>query len=148
MRRMHILAVGAVIVTAIVLVAWSGDEQPGGTVHYEVRPTIRNPQYRSDTARAIDAYERLMERYMDLTQSNLLTLQTDLREMTHRMSRLETLVVQLNQTLGVWKQRLRTRRLRRHRPPRRLPNDRLDALISAKTVAQPPRRGTLSIGTE
>jgi len=38
---------------------------------YEIRPEIEMGPYQSDTVRIINAYERLMERYMNLVEVNL-----------------------------------------------------------------------------
>ncbi len=66
----------------LVTVIWYYATIVRGEVTYdlrpEVRPHIRLPEYRSDAARAIDAYERLMNRYMSLTERNLQQVNTTL----------------------------------------------------------------------
>ena len=42
-----------------------------GESSYEFGPRITVPAYRTDTARAIDAYERMMERFIDMTGKDL-----------------------------------------------------------------------------
>ncbi|MEJ2648833.1 MAG: hypothetical protein P8016_10550 [Sedimentisphaerales bacterium] len=51
----------------------------GGQRTYEVRPEIELPDYRTDNAHLIEAYERLMDRYMDLVEKNLGTIDLDIK---------------------------------------------------------------------
>ena len=62
----------AVAVSAIccVIAVWSSTSIHGSPNTYELQPQIAIPEHRTDIARVIDAYERLMERYMDLTDRN------------------------------------------------------------------------------
>lgn len=74
-----------------------------GRKTYKVEPEITVPEYRDDTARAIDAYERLMERYMDITEKTMLktgedtqivvgkldAINSKLDELSARMARIE-----------------------------------------------------------
>ncbi|MCD6394999.1 MAG: hypothetical protein J7M40_16035 [Planctomycetes bacterium] len=79
-----------------------------GASSYEIRPRITVPAYRTDTARAIDAYERMLERLIKLTGKNLTDIDTEVKgiartlhsvdskltELTGRMARIE-------KTLGI-----------------------------------------------
>lgn len=60
---------------------------------YELRPEITVPEYRTDAARAIDAYERMMNRYMGLTERSLSGMNTDVKIM---LRKLEAMDVKLN----------------------------------------------------
>ncbi len=79
-----LLAVGAVVVCCITVV-WFTTSIQGGPKIYELRPQIAVPEYRTDTVRAIDAYERLMERYMDLTERNSIRIGADLKEVINKL---------------------------------------------------------------
>lgn len=76
---------------------------------YEVETQVYGvPAYQSDAARAIEAYERLMERYLDLTERNLVGLATDVKVFTDKLdvidSRLSTLdarLARIEQHLGI-----------------------------------------------
>jgi len=74
----NLLAVAAAVVCCAILV-WFSTSIRGSQKTYEVQPQITIPEYRTDAARAIDAYERLMERYMDLTEMNLFRVGTDVQ---------------------------------------------------------------------
>jgi hypothetical protein len=74
-----------------------------GSQDYDVKPEISIPEYKSDAARAIDAYEKVMDRYMDISESNfkniasdnekifekLLEIQQDLNRIDMRLERIE-----------------------------------------------------------
>jgi hypothetical protein len=97
------LAVLVVIIACSVLV-WLSASIQGGQKTYEIHPNIAMPEYKTDLTRITDAYERLMERYMDLTQQNNSMVGTDLKyvvtkldsidvqmtEMSARIARIET----------------------------------------------------------
>ncbi|MHC4890317.1 MAG: hypothetical protein ACYTEO_12750 [Planctomycetota bacterium] len=59
MRTRNLLAVTAGLICCVVVVLLSPSIQ-GGEKTYEIRPQVTLPEYRSDAARAIDAYERLI----------------------------------------------------------------------------------------
>ena len=97
------LAVLVVIIVCSVLV-WLSTSIEGGQKTYEIHPNIAMPEYKTDLARVMDAYERLMERYLDLTQQNQTMVGADLKyavtaldsidgrlaELAARIARIET----------------------------------------------------------
>jgi len=102
-----LLAAAAGLVCCIVLILVSTSIQ-GGEKTYEVRPQIGIPEYKTDAARAIDAYERLMERYMDLTEGNLARIGTDiqvvvkkLNSIDSKLDRLSTRMARIEKALGL-----------------------------------------------
>lgn len=97
-RRIVLLSVG--IIVLLVSAVW-GVETLEKRSTVEVRPVVRTPQYQSDAARAISAYERLMERYMSLTEANLIAAQTDNRELALRLARLETSLVRIEHKIDL-----------------------------------------------
>ncbi len=76
---------------------------------YEVETQVYGvPAYQSDAARAIEAYERLMERYLDLTERNLVGLAADVKVFTDkldaidgRLSTLDARLARIEQHLGI-----------------------------------------------
>jgi len=72
------LAVLVVIIICSVLV-WLSTSIQGGQKTYEIQPHLTIPEYKTDLARVMDAYERLMERYMDLTEQNQSMVGADLK---------------------------------------------------------------------
>lgn len=92
-------AIWLIIGLVVLLTSATGVESGGKRHTYEVRNSITTPQYRSDAARAIDAYERLMDRYMSLTENNLIAAQADGRDVAHRLTRLESSLERIEQKL-------------------------------------------------
>ena len=102
--------VAAVITCVGIAVLFSGSLQ-GGQNTYELQPNLSIPEYKTDTARAIEAYERLMDRYMDLTGSHLSTVGMDLRNVVTkldsidgRLKEMETRMARIERALGVDKE--------------------------------------------
>ena len=77
-QNRNTLAILVVIIACSVLV-WLSASIQGGQKTYEIHPNIAMPEYKTDLARIMDAYERLMERYMDQTQQNQSIVGTDLK---------------------------------------------------------------------
>jgi len=74
----YTLAILVVIIACSVLV-WLSASIQGGQKTYEIHPNLTIPEYKTDLTRIMDAYERLMERYMDLTEQNQSMVGTDLK---------------------------------------------------------------------
>lgn len=91
----NFLAVGAVLVCCITVV-WFSTSIQGGQKTYEIRPQIAVPEYRTDAARAIDAYERLMERYMDLTERNSMRIGLGLKEVIKKLDSIDNKLTELS----------------------------------------------------
>ncbi len=103
----NLLAVGAVVVCCITVV-WFSTSIQGIPKTYELRPQISIPEYRTDAVRAIDAYERLMERYMDLTERNSIRISADLKEVIKKLysiddklTKLSARIARIEKTFGI-----------------------------------------------
>ena len=71
---------------------------------YEFEQWITTPEYRTDAARAIDAYERLSERYADLVESQLVDCQgiaEKLDSIDAKISDLSTRLGRIEKALGI-----------------------------------------------
>ena len=77
-QNRNLLAAGAVILVCLVVAALA-TSIPGKERTYEVE-AITSPEYKTDAARAIDAYERLMDRYMDLSEKLLSQMAATVRQ--------------------------------------------------------------------
>jgi len=91
----NLLAVGVVVVCCITVV-WFSTSIQGVPKTYELRPQISIPEYRTDAVRAIDAYERLMERYMDLTERNSIRINADLKEIIKKLYSIDDKLTELS----------------------------------------------------
>jgi hypothetical protein len=55
----------------VVAVVWLSTSMAQVHQRYEVKTRVYStPEYRTEATRAMDAYERVMERYMDVTEKN------------------------------------------------------------------------------
>ncbi len=91
----NLLAVGVAVVCCITVV-WFSNSIQGDPKTYELRPQISIPEYRTDAVRAIDAYERLMERYMDLTERNSISISADLKEVIKKLYSIDDKLTELS----------------------------------------------------
>lgn len=88
------------IVVCMILLGWStttGRDRNGYEVEahvYGVGPA------QSDAARAINANERLMERYMDMTERQLFDLAGELKVLTLKIDAVDAKLAQLDQRLA------------------------------------------------
>jgi len=80
----RLLIFSAALISCLIFVLFTRSIQ-GGDRRYEVIPGITLPEYRTDSARAIDAYERLIERYMDITEEHFVSVNSDLREIVRKV---------------------------------------------------------------
>jgi len=100
-----------VIVTCIIAfsaVALYSPSIQGSEKSYEIQPQVTIPEYRSDAARAIDAYERLMERYLDLTERNFFEIGANVRiaakrldSIDNKLNELSVRMTEIEKALGI-----------------------------------------------
>jgi hypothetical protein len=67
---------------------------------YEVDAWVTTPEYKTDAALAIDAYERLMQRYMDLTEEHLMKLGSDCNGVTQRLDSICATLSEISERLA------------------------------------------------
>ena len=94
-----ILAVIAVVLCGVIAILFSGSIR-GAQNTYEVHPNLSIPEYKTDTVRAIEAYERLMDRYMDLTGSHIATVGMDLRNIVTKLDSIDGRLTELSARLS------------------------------------------------
>jgi len=103
----NLLVVGAVVVCCITVV-WFSTSIQGNPKTYELRPHISVPEYRTDAVRAIDAYERMMERYMNMTERDSIRISADLKEVIkklysidNKLTDLSARIARIEKTFGI-----------------------------------------------
>ena len=103
----NLLAIGAVVICCITLV-WFSTSIHGDPKTYELRPHISLPEYRTDAASAIDAYERMMERYMNKTERDSIRISADLKEIIkklysidNKLTELSARIARIEKTFGI-----------------------------------------------
>jgi hypothetical protein len=99
----NLLVIGTVVVICLVVAQLAAsipgkpfDSAQGKGRTYEVEPVITTPEYKTDAARAIDAYERLMERYMDLAETHLI----DCQAVTQRLDSIDAKMEDISKRLA------------------------------------------------
>jgi hypothetical protein len=92
--KKRLLAVIAVLVGCLA-VGWFSTSIQGGQKTYELKPQLSIPEYKTDTVRIMDAYERLMERYMNLTESNSAMVGVDLKTTLAKLDSIDARLVEL-----------------------------------------------------
>ncbi len=105
--RKSIFGIIAALVVSLAVVWYSGVIEGYERV-YEIRPEIRLPEHRTDAARAIDAYERLMERYMMLSERsfdginvNLNSVAKKLDSIDGKLTALSARMARIEKALGI-----------------------------------------------
>ena len=103
----NLLAAAAVVVCCITVI-WFSTTIQGSPKTYEVRPRISLPEYKTDTIHAIDAYERLMERYMSMTERSSVRIDSDLKEVikrldsiNYKLTELSLRIAKIEKTFGI-----------------------------------------------
>ena len=94
-KNKNLLAVGAVLIACLIVVRLAGSIQ-GGEKSYKVKPEITLPEYRTDTARVIDAYERVMDRFISLTERNLSGINTDVKNIAKELVLIDCKLTELS----------------------------------------------------
>ena len=97
-QNRNLLAAGAVILVCLVVAALA-TSIPGKERNYEVE-MITSPEYKTDAARAIDAYERLMDRYMDLSEKLLSQMGGDCQAVAAKLDSLDSRIAELSARLA------------------------------------------------
>ncbi|MHC4722073.1 MAG: hypothetical protein ACYS6I_05110 [Planctomycetota bacterium] len=92
--------------TAVVVVClcggivWVGSRTDAAEKVYEIRPEATLGAYRSDSDRVMDAYERLMDRYMSLVEGNLSNMGTDVGGVIKKLNSIERKIDNLGTRIG------------------------------------------------
>ena len=106
-QKRGLLAFGVVFIVCLMAVCFSTSIQ-GDEKRIEIRPEITLPAYRTDAGRAIDAYERMMIRFMSLTEKNLTGMNTDVKGIAKKLvliddklTELSTRMARVEKALGI-----------------------------------------------
>ena len=106
-KNRNLLAVGIILMVGIIVIAFSSSIQ-GSSRTYKIKPEITLPEYQTDQGRAIEAYERMMERFMSLTDNNLSGINTDVEGIgkslvliDNKLTELSTRMARIEKALGI-----------------------------------------------
>ena len=87
-------------ITICSVLVWLSSPLTGKEAKYEVEAQITTPENRTDASRAIDAYERMMERHMDLIEKGLLRNGADCRAIEEKLDSLDSRLSEILTRLG------------------------------------------------
>jgi hypothetical protein len=97
-RKIHIVFVLALV---SVVGLWLSTSTGRDRKRYEIETQVYGvPEYRTDAARAIDAYERLMDRHMDLTERGLLDVAADIQTVAARLDAIDARLTRFDARLA------------------------------------------------
>lgn len=88
-----------VIISGLICLVWTSSIHADKKRVYEVRPSITLPEYKSDTVRTIDAYERMMDRYMNLTERNFNSIGSGVQEMNRKLDLIDARLTKMSSRL-------------------------------------------------
>ena len=91
----NLLAITAVLIVCLIVISLSNSIH-GGEKTYKIRPEITLPEYRTDTARAIDAYEYVMDRFMNLTEQSLTGINADVKDIAQKLALIDCKLTELS----------------------------------------------------
>lgn len=77
------------IMAGCVLAIWLGSGTDAANKTYELRPGIGMSLPQTNTVMVLDAYERLMDNYMSLVQSNLNAMSGDMTQATKQLGSID-----------------------------------------------------------
>ncbi len=98
LNRRFYLALTTVIVVMVVF--WLSTSMGQTHKRYQVQTQVYStPELRTDATRAIEAYERLMERYMDTTERNFSDLSGDIGAIAVMLDSIDTKLTKLDMRL-------------------------------------------------
>ena len=86
MIKTNIKILLAVLVCVALLWSLAGAQ---GSKTYEIRPKIPEPVFQSESARALDAYERVIDRALELNSRQLDSMDLNVRDLSKQLSRVE-----------------------------------------------------------
>ncbi len=100
---------GVVFLIVLIILMFVVSSIQGKQYTYEITPEIHTPHYgRTDASYTIDAYERLMHRYMDMSERNFDIIHAELRQlhrvlesMDKRLKKLDTRTQRIEKALGI-----------------------------------------------
>jgi hypothetical protein len=106
-KNKNLLATGIVLIVCFMVIAFCGTIR-GSDDKYKIEPEITLPEYQNDTTRIIGAYERMMDRFMNLTERNFSSINTDVKDIAiklvmidNKLTELSTRMAKIENALGI-----------------------------------------------
>jgi hypothetical protein len=100
MKRGRIILVIGVVTVICLIAAAVSTAIPDNGKKYDIDTIVDVPEYKTDAARAIDAYERLMDRYMDLSEKLISQVGGDCQSVSTKLDSLDSRLVDISTRLS------------------------------------------------
>ena len=97
-RNRSYLALTSGLIT-LVIVVWFSTSNCDGDI-FAVIPEISVPEQKTDAARAIDAYERMIDRYMSTTERNFNGIGADIRDVLTKLDSIDAKLTALSHRIA------------------------------------------------
>jgi predicted nucleic acid-binding Zn-ribbon protein len=94
-KNKNLLAVSIVLIICLIVIAFS-DSIHGSEKKYRIEPEITLPEYQNDLGRVINAYERMMDRLMDINEKNSAGIDTEVKKITKRLASIDRKLTELS----------------------------------------------------
>ena len=140
--KKRLIVVAAGLACCVVVLSISASIE-GSEKTYEIRPEIWTPEYRTDAARAIDAYESLMHRYMDVTENNLISVGADVHTLTKKLDDIDAKLTLISVRIA----RIETALGIKQPEPAEQPKPKQSRGSTGKESAQPARNSLFGADT-
>ena len=131
--KKNLLALTAAVVCALTI--WFSTSIQGKETTYEVRPQISVPEYRTDAARAIDAYEHIVQRLMDTNKNSLAEIDTTLKTIAKKLDSIDASLARLSARMAGIEKALSLKKLK---PPEHKAAHQKPAQIKNPTTPPTP----------
>ena len=95
-KQLLVVAIGLIVCVVVLLPSTS--IQGSGT--YEIKPKITIPAQKTDTARVIDAYERLMDKFITANERNLNNINIDVKEVLRKLESIDRNLITLSSRIA------------------------------------------------
>ncbi|MHC5061602.1 MAG: hypothetical protein ACYTFK_11035 [Planctomycetota bacterium] len=94
------LKVGALLLCLCGVIVWFGSRTEAADKIFKIHPETTLEGYKSDAVRIMDAYERLMDRYMSLVEGSLTGMGTDVDTAVKKLNSIEKKIDNLGKRIG------------------------------------------------
>jgi len=97
--KRRLLAVSVVIIAGAAAL-WLSNSTVGSTKTYEIHPEITLPEYKTDTRYSIEAYERMMNRLMDLNERNFGGVRSEVKSLDRKLDLIDLKLTNLSERVA------------------------------------------------
>ena len=99
MKRNRVILFVSLALASLAFILFYCGPIEGYDSKYELHPQINLPEYGFAPSPTIAAYERLMDRYITLTELNIIRIDNELGDLSGRLEAMDLKLAQLSQSL-------------------------------------------------